>query len=1075
MRRSPLFVRLSASQRMARRTRRWLTPVAAAAAFISSAPAIAVDYVWGAGSFSGSGLPTAMSINDTLAIGCWPALCGSKVLDQNLSSSASIVATDHLYFYNNNSLSNQLTYELRGDVGLFDQYGGNALVNTGVLVKSQGAGTSAITINSSHSANALVDAMAGTLNFAAGNHRFDSGATLLAAAGAVLRFGGGTVSFADGVRWFGAGQYTLAANATVQGAIGAQNLRFENASWTGGDGSALSHARLQSDAVWSGNGRLEGVWHTDAGTTLRLQDSGTKYLGDHAVLVNNGSISAGDHLRFWYTSSLVNHGSYAFDGDVSLVETYGSSSVVNHGTLAKVAGAGTSAVSVAFANHGVIDAQTGTIAFNAGANSFNDGTVLKGAGTVLVNSAAEFSGVIQSANLVLSNASWTGGNGTPGSSAVLNGQALWSGAGRLEGRWRTSPGTQMTLSGAGAKYLGDHAAWTNQGTVLAGDHLRLWYSSQLINQGTWQLQGDVGLLETYGSSLVSNLGTLVKTTGSGTAPITVSLSGGALSQIVVQQGDLDFQAGSHSFVGGAAFLAGAGTGIRFTGGSAAFADGVAFNGAGQYTFATDASFAGSVAAQNLLFRNASWTGGNGSPGSHATLASDASWSGAGRLEGAWQIQAGRKLTLVDAGAKYLGDHASLNVQGTLDAYDPLRLWYSSRLDNAGSLRLNGDVGLYDTYGASQVSNTGLLSKVSGSGVSQVAVAFVNSGTVEAKTGTLEFSAGASTFNPGTRFTGAGQVLVDSAARFNGAFLAQNLVLANATWTGANAVLSGRAQIKGAGRLEGQWRVDAGAQLTLADAGAKYLGDHAQLVNDGNVTAADPLRLWYYSSVVNNGTWRLAGDVGLLETYGGSAFVNNGLLVKTAGSGESTINVGLDNTGTIEVQTGTLRLPDNFSNAGTLQGVGRFAVAGSLSNTGHIAPGASPGSLTLDTQLVLGSAGTLDIELHNLAQHDLLRVNGNVILGGGLTLACYGACNLAAGSDILILDGSGSLSGSFERVSLTGFQSGAFDLVYDTANADVWLHVTQSAVAAVPEPQTWALWMLGLGALAGLARRRSNAV
>ena len=1071
MRRLPLSARLSEPNLIARRARRWLTPIAAAAAIVSAAPAGAVDYLWGAGSFSGNGFPTTMTINDTLSIGCWQVLCGTKVLDQNLSSAASITASDNLYFYNNNTLSNQFTYELQGDVGLFDQYGGNALVNSGVLVKSQGAGTSAITISSSHSASALVDAVVGTLNFAAGNHSFDSGATLLAAAGAGVRFGGGTTTFADGVRWFGAGQYTLATNATVQGSIGAQNLRFENATVTGGDGSALSHATLRSDAAWSGNGRLEGAWHTDAGTTLRLQDAGAKYLGDHAVLVNRGSISAGDHLRLWFYSSLVNHGRYDFDGDVSLLETYGGSSVVNHGTLAKVAGAGTSAVSATFVNDGVIDAQTGTIAFNAGANTFKDGTVFKGAGTVLVNSAAQFNGAIQSSNLVLSGAGWTGGDGTPGSGAVLNGQATWSGAGRLEGRWLTSPATQMTLSDAGAKYLGDHAVWTNQGTVLAGDHLRLWFYSQLVNQGTWQLQGDVGLLETYGGSQVNNLGTLVKTTGTGTAPITVSVSGGALSQIVVQQGTLDFQAGSHSFDSGAAFAAEAGTGIRFSGGTAAFADGVAFNGAGQYTFAANASFAGSVAAQHLLFRNATWTGGDASPGSHATLTSDATWSGAGRLEGAWQLQAGRTLAMGDAGAKYLGDHASLNNQGTVDAFDHLRLWYYSRLDNPGSYRLNGDVGLYETYGGSLVNNTGSLTKVSGTGVSQVAVAIVNSGTIEARSGTIEFNAGASTFNPGTQFTGAGQVLVDSAASFNGAFSAQNLVLANATWTGSNAVLSGQAQIKGGGRLEGQWRVGAGAQLTLADAGAKYLGDHAQLTNDGSVTAADHLRLWYYSGVVNNGTWRLAGDVGVLETYGGSQFVNNGLLVKTAGSGESTINVGLVNAGTIEVQTGSIRLPDNFSNAGTLKGVGHFAVNGTLSNDGHLAPGASPGTLTLDTNLVLGSAGTLDIELHSLAQHDLLRVNGNVSLGGSLALACYGACSFAAGSDILILDGTGSLSGNFASVSLAGFQSGAFNVVYDTANADVWLHVTQTAVAAVPEPQTWALWLLGVGALAGLASRR----
>jgi outer membrane autotransporter protein len=146
------------------------------------------------------------------------------------------------------------------------------------------------------------------------------------------------------------------------------------------------------------------------------------------------------------------------------------------------------------------------------------------------------------------------------------------------------------------------------------------------------------------------------------------------------------------------------------------------------------------------------------------------------------------------------------------------------------------------------------------------------------------------------------------------------------------------------------------------------------------------------------------------------------------------------------------------------------VDGTLTNLGHLAPGASPGTLTLNTHLLMGAGSVLDIELQDAAHHDLLQVNGNLTLGGALALACYGNCQLSAGTDLLILDGTGGLSGSFDSVTLAGFAPGSFTVNIDQAKADVWLHVNQN-IAAVPEPETWALWLAGLGALALLGRRR----
>jgi hypothetical protein len=260
---------------------------------------------------------------------------------------------------------------------------------------------------------------------------------------------------------------------------------------------------------------------------------------------------------------------------------------------------------------------------------------------------------------------------------------------------------------------------------------------------------------------------------------------------------------------------------------------------------------------------------------------------------------------------------------------------------------------------------------------------------------------------------------------------------------------------------------------VAAGGTKYV--LGTVTNKGTINAADSLYFQFSSQVLDNrGTLNLQGDVGLMNAYASGTFINSGTLIKTSGSGVSSLaTIAVTNTGTMDVRSGTLQLPANFTNEGALKGLGTIAAA-QIINLGHIAPGASPGTLTLAANLVLDNVGSLDIELHSAALHDLLVVQGNAQLGGTLALSCYALCNLAAGTDIRVLDASGTLSGTFAQVTLQGMAAGAFDVVYDSANSDVYLHVTQNVTAAVPEPQTLALFLGGLAALGWGARRRRAA-
>ncbi|MBI2803171.1 MAG: hypothetical protein HYX63_23370 [Gammaproteobacteria bacterium] len=113
---------------------------------------------------------------------------------------------------------------------------------------------------------------------------------------------------------------------------------------------------------------------------------------------------------------------------------------------------------------------------------------------------------------------------------------------------------------------------------------------------------------------------------------------------------------------------------------------------------------------------------------------------------------------------------------------------------------------------------------------------------------------------------------------------------------------------------------------------------------------DTLFLQSDSHISNQGTIDFQADNAVVFNGGAvGTFVNAGLLVKSAGSATTTIgnNLGFDNQGVIDVRSGTIQLPTNFDNAGTLMGAGAFTT-NALTNNGHVAPGgATPGTLTLN--------------------------------------------------------------------------------------------------------------------------------
>jgi hypothetical protein len=237
----------------------------------------------------------------------------------------------------------------------------------------------------------------------------------------------------------------------------------------------------------------------------------------------------------------------------------------------------------------------------------------------------------------------------------------------------------------------------------------------------------------------------------------------------------------------------------------------------------------------------------------------------------------------------------------------------------------------------------------------------------------------------------------------------------------------------------------GGVLDFATAGSKTLHG-LTLLNQGSVwwnggallTGSTPTTL-----LTNQGLWEITTDATCSQSVGGPPplLVNEGTLRKTAGTGTTRLsNLTLLNLGTTEVLSGTLQLPDAFTNrigklrlengrleapsvitlqSGRLEGIGD--VGNFVGSGGTITPGSDgTGLLRFLSGFTLTTNVTLHFAVTNLPSGPSagrMAVNGSTSLGSA-RFELTTAPGVPIGSTLTLVDndGSDSVSGAFQDLA-----------------------------------------------------------
>ncbi len=286
-------------------------------------------------------------------------------------------------------------------------------------------------------------------------------------------------------------------------------------------------------------------------------------------------------------------------------------------------------------------------------------------------------------------------------------------------------------------------------------------------------------------------------------------------------------------------------------------------------------------------------------------------------------------------------------------------------------------------------------------------------------------------------------------------------------------------------------INGGAVTT----GTGYVNVRGSVTADNSATSTYSGSLHLEAPTANGAGTISVANGGTLSVPGSIANGDNGLATQLNKTGGGTLNLSGSNlySGGTVVQGGTLLVNNPalsgtgsgavaVQNGATLGGGGRIAGPVSVQAGGTLAPGNSPGQLTIANDLSLGLGSTLSIELGGTnggTGYDQVLMSGQLTLAGNLMVSLVNGFTPGQNQvfAIVIDGGSSPVIGNFANApgGVYASPAGIFSVNY-AANADGGalpndITLTYLGAAPVPEPATWGMLFIGAALLAWRPIRR----